>query len=81
MTWQTLPPDIRAIAEAQLTKKQLHVWLLHLNGIGVRRSAVMLTVTPTTIRDHLDAAHRTLRKHGVSRQADGSYQHERKDAE
>ena len=51
---------------------------LHLAGCGWRRISVMLEPerSPTTIRDHHDAALRKLRQRGVSVNADGSFTYE-----
>lgn len=75
MSWNTLDPRIREIAARELTPCQLDVFKLKIAGLGYKRISVMLTPErdPTTVRQHFDAANRTLRRHGVGRRTDGIY--------
>lgn len=73
MSWNALQPKIRRIAVETLTERQMEVWTLYLAGCGQRRIATMLDLERATVREHLDAIHRRLRRHGVHRRADGTY--------
>lgn len=70
MSWASLPPEVRAVAEEHLTEKQLEAWKLELayaaQGGGVRKIAMHLGVARTTASDRLEAAHRNLRQNGVT---------------
>lgn len=56
MSWNTLDPTIRQLAERELTRKQLDVLKLHLAGCGTRRIATMLSISEPTAREHLRLA-------------------------
>lgn len=73
MSWNTLDPTIKAIAQQALTRRQLDVWKLHLAGLGQRRIADMLQITRSTVRSHLHDAHQTLARNGVHRDRTGRY--------
>jgi DNA-binding CsgD family transcriptional regulator len=60
MTFATLPPDVREIAEGILTRKQLDVFKLWCAGAGVKRIAIMLDVSPSTARTHLARAQQKI---------------------
>lgn len=60
MSWAGLPPNLRTIAERDLTRKQLDVLKLTLAGWGTRRIANYLGVAEPTARAHRDAAYRKL---------------------
>lgn len=73
MSFATLPPDVREIAERTLTRKQLDVFKLHLAGCSYRRIATMLEIGVSTVRSHLDAAHHRLEREGVERSGFRTY--------
>lgn len=73
MTWHTLPPNIRTIAEHHLTQAQLDAWKLDLNGYGTRRIAIELNISRAAAIDRLTSAYRNLRAHGVRQDASGHY--------
>lgn len=62
MSWNSVPPDIREIASASLTRKQLDVLKLHVGGCGTRRIAMMLGIAEPTAREHLRVAKLRLRQ-------------------
>lgn len=68
MSWDTLTPTVRTIAETTLTQRQLEVLKLHLGirdirPMGYRRIALVLGISVATVREHLDAAERKLLAH------------------
>ena len=67
----TIDPRIDAIARDVLTENQLRAWTLSVTGMSQRSIAYALDVNRTTITDRLDAAWRTLRKHGIMVTPDG----------
>ena len=76
----TIDPRILEIANANLTIAQLEAWHMSVNGISqrgiidghsTRAIAYSLDLSRTTITDRLDAAWRTLRKHGIMVTPDG----------
>lgn len=73
MTWHTLPPEIQAIAQRELTDAQLAAWQLELAGHGHRRIALQLDLSRAAVRDRLDNAYRTLRRHGIRQDASGNW--------
>lgn len=73
MTWLSLDPAIRALAEQHLTDQQLAAWKLELDDLGTRTISLRLDTARSTIRDRLSAAHRTLRRHGVMQTEAGVY--------
>lgn len=73
MSWHTLPPAIQAIATQHLTQRQLAAWQLDLAGHGTRRIAIILDISRSTAAEHLTAAYRNLRTHGVRQDASGHY--------
>lgn len=75
MSFASLPPAIRAIAENQLTPKQLDTWKLELAGWSTRRIATQENIARATVTDRLDGAYRTLRNHGVQQDASGNWTH------
>jgi DNA-binding NarL/FixJ family response regulator len=68
----TTDPRILQIAHRELTDRQLTVWNAHRLGQSQRSIAYQLDLSRTTITDTLDAAWRTLRKHGVLVTPDGT---------
>ncbi len=67
----TIDPRILEIANANLTIAQLEAWHMSVNGISQRGIAYRLDISKTTATDRLDAAWRTLRKHGIMVTPDG----------
>ena len=61
MSWSSLPPDTRAIAEEILTRKQLDVFKLWTNGYGAVRISLILGVSEATVRGHLRRAFQKLK--------------------
>ena len=78
MSWSTLPPHIRDIAERELTKPQLEAWKLELAGLSQRRIAYALTISRGAVKDRIENAYLTLRKHGIDQDKFGNWT--RKDA-
>lgn len=60
MSWNDLPPDLRSALETRLTKGQLDVLTLHLAGCSQRRTADMLGIARTTVKDRLRTALNTI---------------------
>jgi predicted naringenin-chalcone synthase len=67
----TIDPRILRIANQHLTQKQADAWLLHQQGTSIRAIAYYLDISRTTAGDRIDAAWRTLRKHGIMSTPDG----------
>ena len=67
----TIDPRITELARANLTRLQYQTWRWHLDGMSQREIAYRLDRSRTTITDTLDAAWRTLRKHGIMVTPDG----------
>lgn len=63
MSYATLSPEIRAIAERELTSRQLDVLKLWLAGAGTARIALMLDVSEATARGHLRRAKQIMGIH------------------
>lgn len=61
MSWAKLPVDVRATAEQELTRKQLDVFKLWMNGNGTDRIALTLDISRSTARDHLRRALQKLK--------------------
>lgn len=72
MSWNTLPPNIRATAERELTPGQLETFILEQAGLSTRQIADKLDLARTTVRDQLRAAHTNLRRAGVRSHPDGT---------
>lgn len=62
MTWQTVNPQYRHLAEQILTPRQLQVLKLRLNGNSWRTIALALGIHEATARGHHHAALDRLRK-------------------
>lgn len=60
LTWASLPPGVRQVAERELTSKQLEAWKLHLAGWGMIKIARHLGVTKGAISDRLHNAETKL---------------------
>jgi DNA-binding NarL/FixJ family response regulator len=73
MSWHTLPPTIRTIAEQHLTPKQVTILRLQLNGLNTRAIARQLNISRSTVDEHIDAAHRNLYRHGIRHTTDGTW--------
>lgn len=58
MSYATLDPHIREIAEKHLSEKQLSAYRLWEDGLGYGRIAVLLKISPSSVRDRI---HRSLR--------------------
>ena len=67
----TIDQRIVTIAKEHLTVNQMNVWWLAQQGYSQRAIAYKLDLSRTTITDRLDAAWRTLRKHGIMVTPDG----------
>ena len=67
----TIDPRIHQIALEQLTENQFRAWSLSIAGMSQRSIAYALDISRTTANDRLDAAWRTLRKHGIMVTPDG----------
>jgi hypothetical protein len=67
----TIDPRILETARSELTAPQFVAWKLHIDGHSTRAIAYSLDLSRTTITDRLDAAWRTLRKHGIMVTPDG----------
>lgn len=63
VTWASLPPETRAIAEEVLTRKQLDVFKLWANGYGAVRISLILGISEATVRGHLRRALQKLKPH------------------
>lgn len=53
MAWSALPPEIREVAEAELSPRQLEVLKLRLAGRTMREIALALGISPSTVTSHL----------------------------
>lgn len=62
MSWQTVSPQYRTLAEQHLTPRQLQVLKLRLNGHSWRTIALHLGIHEATARGHHEAALDRLRK-------------------
>jgi DNA-directed RNA polymerase specialized sigma24 family protein len=58
MSWSTLPPPFRTIAERELTARQLEALVLWEDGLGYTRIAAKLGISVSAARDRI---HRALR--------------------
>ena len=63
MSWNTLDPAIRTIAEQHLTTKQLRVLQLRLNGHSFRTIGRSLGISEATVRGHHERALDLLAQH------------------
>jgi hypothetical protein len=67
-----IDPAVLDLARANLTDKQLDVWLLvHDGRMSLRAISTHLDLARTTVTDRYDNACRTLRRHGVRFTPDG----------
>ena len=63
MSWQTLDPAVKTIAEQVLTAKQFTAYKLSVNGLTERVIAVNCKVSRRAIRDRLAEADVKIRAH------------------
>lgn len=56
MTWATLDPRIRTIAETVLSDRRLTIYKLHANGMSERHIALHARISRRAVRDHLAEA-------------------------
>lgn len=61
MSWASLPLGVRVAAERELTRKQLDVLKLWVNGYGTTRISLILGVAEPTARAHLRRAQQKLK--------------------
>lgn len=61
MSWAELPLDLRRLAEAILTNRQLEVIHDQADGLSIRYTAQRLRISSSTVQGHRDAAHERLR--------------------
>lgn len=60
MSWHELPLDLRRLAEAILTERQLEVIHDQADGLSVRYTARRLHISVSTVQGHRKAAHTRL---------------------
>lgn len=60
MSFSSLPIETREIAERELTRKQLDVFKLWCADVGYNRIAIMLDMSPSTVRTHLARAQQKI---------------------
>jgi len=60
VSWATLPPEVRELAERVCTRKELEALKLWDAGAGYRRVALMLGISPSSARDRIVRAVRKL---------------------
>lgn len=73
MSYAQLPAPIRAIAENQLTPKQLDAFTAEQNGDSIRRIANDFDISRMAVLDRLKGAYKVLRAHGVTQDANGQW--------
>lgn len=73
MAYRDLDPRIQQIATQTLTDKQLIAWTYYLAGSSWHSICLRLNIGRSTAREHVDAAHRNLRRHGVHVNRFGTY--------
>lgn len=56
MTWQSLPPELRELAERVCTAKELEALRAREAGAGYRRIALMLDISVSSARDRVQRA-------------------------
>lgn len=62
MSLPNLPPDVRSLAERELTPKQLEAWKLHSLGYGYRRVGRILGISTRSARDRIERARQIIDK-------------------
>lgn len=60
MSWDTLSPELRELAERVCTSKELEALKLKSAGYGRRRIAIVIGISETAVRDRLRSAERKL---------------------
>jgi DNA-binding CsgD family transcriptional regulator len=73
VSWDTLEPAVRAIAERELTAKQLEVFRRECDNWGTMRIARYFSLTRSSVKDRLHNAHTKLEHHGVQQDASGKW--------
>lgn len=63
MSWNTISPHYRQLAEQHLTAKQLRVLQLRLNGHSFRTIGRSLGISEATVRGHHERALDILAQH------------------
>lgn len=63
VSWNTLDPAIRRIAETHLPPKQLDAYRLWEDGLGYGRIALRLHISSSSARDRVHRAIRTIELH------------------
>ena len=63
MTWQRLPAEYRAIAQAVCTDAELDTLALHLAGYTERTISLRLNISRRSVRNRLDNATRKIANH------------------
>lgn len=53
MSWSNLPPEIRDLAEQELSERQLQVLKLKMAGRSITEIALGLAIDPSTVTTHL----------------------------
>lgn len=62
MSWATLPPELRELAQSVCTPKELEALRLWDAGAGYRRVGLMLDISPSTARDRVQRALRKMER-------------------
>jgi DNA-binding CsgD family transcriptional regulator len=60
MTWPTSPTDKQLLNNANLTPRQREFFKLRAAGCGIRTIARAYKISPTSVRDTLEAADRKI---------------------
>lgn len=63
MSWDAAPPELRDLAAQVLTRRQIDVLRMHLDGAGITRISLHLGISRTTAREHRDRALQILISH------------------
>lgn len=72
MSWHSLDPTTRELAERLCTEKELQALKLWENGCGYRRTAHILGISMSSARDRI---HRSLDKISRNQEANGHQTH------
>lgn len=70
--WDELHPDVRKAINENLTTLQAQAYVLALHGLNYGQISRCMDITRATVRDHLEAAGRNLRRAGVHVHPDGT---------
>jgi DNA-binding CsgD family transcriptional regulator len=60
VSWSTLSPEMRELAERVCTPKELEALKLKASGYGRRRIAIVIGISETAVRDRLRSGERKL---------------------